>query len=184
MFKKLFSPIWRTIYLLKEEKGRFFGILLLDFISLFPDLFLIARLRSYALFVLGSKIKKPGTSIFRKNFIIEYPKNLTIGECCNISRDVYFCGNSNIIIGDNVRIAYGVRIINIYHQKDANSLADLAKEIIIKDNVHIYANALILPGTILEEGVQVSAGSVISGQTTPYGVYLGNPARLVKKADI
>ena len=39
----------------------------------------------------------------------------------------------------------------------------------------------ILPGSILRQGVLVCAGSLLIGDTEEWGVYKGNPAKLVKK---
>jgi len=45
---------------------------------------------------------------------------------------------------------------------------------------NVGTNAIVLPGTTLREGVLVAAGSLIMGDTVPWGVYKGNPAKLVK----
>ena len=41
----------------------------------------------------------------------------------------------------------------------------------------------VLPGSILREGVLLTAGSLLIGDTKPWGVYKGNPAKLVKTID-
>ena len=46
---------------------------------------------------------------------------------------------------------------------------------------NIGTNSIVLPGTILREGVLLAAGSLLVGDTEPWGVYKGNPAKLVKK---
>jgi acetyltransferase-like isoleucine patch superfamily enzyme len=48
---------------------------------------------------------------------------------------------------------------------------------------NVGTNAIVLPGTTLREGVLVAAGSLIMGDTVPWGVYKGNPAKLVKVID-
>lgn len=48
---------------------------------------------------------------------------------------------------------------------------------------NIGTNAIVLPGSILREGVLVTAGSLLMGDTVPWGVYKGNPAKLVKIID-
>ena len=45
---------------------------------------------------------------------------------------------------------------------------------------NVGTNAIVLPGTTLREGVLVAAGSLIMGDTVPWVVYKGNPAKLVK----
>jgi putative colanic acid biosynthesis acetyltransferase WcaF len=46
---------------------------------------------------------------------------------------------------------------------------------------NIGTNAIVLPGSILREGVLLTAGSLLMGDTEAWGVYKGNPAVLVKK---
>ena len=49
--------------------------------------------------------------------------------------------------------------------------------------VNVLTNAVILPGVVLAEGSVIGANSVISFDTEPWGVYLGNPARKIKLRD-
>ena len=48
---------------------------------------------------------------------------------------------------------------------------------------NIGTNSIILPGSILEEGVLIAAGSLFYGKSEPWTVYKGNPAKPVKKID-
>jgi acetyltransferase-like isoleucine patch superfamily enzyme len=57
----------------------------------------------------------------------------------------------------------------------------IIEPVIMEKFSNIGTNAIVLPGTHLEEGVLVTAGSLIMGKTEPWGVYKGNPAVLVKK---
>lgn len=165
------------------EKGRFISCILIDIFNLAPDLFVIARLRALLLLLIGVKINAPGSSLVRKNFFVEFPNRLSIGPNCFINRNVYLCGNANITIGSNVRIAPGVKIITISHSNSVEVL-DMLSPVVVKDYCQIYTNAVILPGTVLENGVTVGAGSVISGMTKPGGVYIGNPAKLVSISNL
>jgi acetyltransferase-like isoleucine patch superfamily enzyme len=57
------------------------------------------------------------------------------------------------------------------------------KPVVMKKFSNIGTNAIVLPGSTLREGVLLSAGSLLIGDTEPWGVYKGNPAVLVKKID-
>ena len=59
----------------------------------------------------------------------------------------------------------------------------IIKPIIMKRFSNIGTNSIILPGSILEEGVLVTAGSLFYGKSEPWTVYKGNPAIAVKKID-
>ena len=57
----------------------------------------------------------------------------------------------------------------------------IIKPVIMEKFSNVGTNAIVLPGTHLKEGVLVTAGSLIMGETEAWGVYKGNPAKLVKK---
>lgn len=59
----------------------------------------------------------------------------------------------------------------------------IIKPIIMKRFSNIGTNSIILPGSILEEGVLIAAGSLFYGKSEPWTVYKGNPAIAVKKID-
>ena len=59
----------------------------------------------------------------------------------------------------------------------------IIKPIIMEEFSNIGTNAIILPGSVLRKGVLICAGSLLIGDTEEWGVYKGNPAKLVKKID-
>ncbi|PNV75873.1 hypothetical protein BES34_007370 [Leptospira inadai serovar Lyme] len=73
-------------------------------------------------------------------------------------------------------------IITISHE-GKNFEQDILSPIHIKKFSHIGAGAVILGGSIIEEGVVVAPNAVLQGDTKPYGVYVGNPARMVSKRE-
>ena len=50
----------------------------------------------------------------------------------------------------------------------------------IGDKVRIGMGAMILPGVNIGDGALIGAGSVVTKDCEPYGVYMGAPARFVK----
>jgi len=59
----------------------------------------------------------------------------------------------------------------------------ITKPVIMERLSNIGTNSIVLPGSILREGVLLTAGSLLMGDTESWGVYKGNPAILVKKID-
>ena len=59
----------------------------------------------------------------------------------------------------------------------------IIKPVIMKRFSNVGTNAIILPGSILEEGVMIAAGSLFYGRSEPWTVYKGNPAIAVRKID-
>jgi len=59
----------------------------------------------------------------------------------------------------------------------------ITKPVVLENFSNVGTNAIVLPGSTLREGVLLTAGSVLMGDTEAWGVYKGNPAVLVKKID-
>jgi acetyltransferase-like isoleucine patch superfamily enzyme len=57
----------------------------------------------------------------------------------------------------------------------------VTKPVVMEEFSNIGTNAVVLPGSTLRKGVLLAVGSVLMGDTEEWGVYRGNPAKLVKK---
>ena len=122
--------------------------------------------------------------------------NATIGDYTHISPYVTIIGGKTgefISKGFN-NIMAGVRIICGSDRFDDSGLfgAMIPKEykgrqiiepVIMEMFSNIGTNAIVLPGSTLREGVLLTAGSLLMGDTEAWGVYKGNPAVLIKKID-
>ena len=120
--------------------------------------------------------------------------NATIGDYIHISPYVTIIGGKTgefISKGFN-NIMAGARIICGSDRFDGSGLfgAMIPKEykgrqiiepVVMEMFSNIGTNAIVLPGSILREGVLLTAGSLLMGDTEAWGVYKGNPAVLVKK---
>jgi acetyltransferase-like isoleucine patch superfamily enzyme len=97
-----------------------------------------------------------------------------------LSGGCYVQGGSGIEIGEGTLFAPGVKIISANHSAMDLSKLERVTPIVIGRRCWIGANAVILPGTMLGDGVIVGAGSVVKGEF-PDGVVLGGvPARVLK----
>ena len=59
----------------------------------------------------------------------------------------------------------------------------IIKPVIMEEFSNIGTNAIVMPGSTLRQGALLTAGSLLIGDTEPWGVYKGNPAILIKKID-
>jgi len=55
------------------------------------------------------------------------------------------------------------------------------KPTILKADVHIGSNSVVVAGVTIGEKTQVGAGSVVTKDIPPFSVAVGNPARVVKR---
>jgi len=122
--------------------------------------------------------------------------NITIGDYTHISPYVTIIGGKNAYFYSNGfnNIMAGARIICGSDRFDDSGLfgamipnefkgKQIIKPVVMEKFSNIGTNAIVLPGSTLREGVLLAAGSLLIGDTEPWGVYKGNPAVLVKKID-
>ena len=123
--------------------------------------------------------------IIDRGTLITCPKSIRIGRDVMINYGVIIQGTDSgfsIEVGDNVVLSYrsmiltrGINVINGMHQS-VHSDADVK----IGNNVWICANAVVLPGTVVEDNVVLAAGAVAKGLLKSGHIYAGIPAKIVK----
>lgn len=111
---------------------------------------------------------------------VEIQKDVTIGQRTKIQSHTFICELVNI--GDDCFIGHGVMFINDLFQKGGPAQGDksLWKSTNIGNRVSIGSNATILPVNICDH-VVVGAGAVVTKNISKPGIYVGNPARLIKE---
>lgn len=60
---------------------------------------------------------------------------------------------------------------------------EIVKDVVMEMFSNLGTNSIMMPGSILRKGSLLCAGSMLIGDTVPWGVYKGNPAKLVKIID-
>jgi acetyltransferase-like isoleucine patch superfamily enzyme len=120
-----------------------------------------------------------GSNVFVGPFV-EIQKDVSIGERTKIQSHSFIC--ELVDIGKDCFIGHGVMFINDTFAKGGPARGDksLWKQTRIGDNVSIGSNVTILPVTVCNN-VVIGAGSVVTKDIKAPGVYVGNPARLIKK---
>ena len=111
---------------------------------------------------------------------VEIQKDVRIGKNTRIQSHSFVC--SYVELGDNVFIGHGVMFINDPFKFGGPARGDESKyrQTKIHNNVSIGSNATIMPVIICENAV-IGAGSVVVKDILEPGIYVGNPARLIKK---
>ena len=119
-----------------------------------------------------------GMDVFIGPFV-EIQKDVSIGDRTKIQSHSFI--SELVDIGKDCFVAHGVMFINDLFTKGRPAGGDrsLWKQTKISDNVSIGSNATILPVKICSH-VVIGAGSVVTKDITKPGIYVGNPARLIK----
>jgi len=126
---------------------------------------------------------------FGENLIIERGFHCDYGKYINFGTNVYININctmldgGHILIGNDCLIGPNVQLLTINHPlppEERLQKTNIAKDIVIGDNVWIGAGCIILPGANVGSNSVIGAGSVVSGGLEANSLYLGNPARRVR----
>jgi len=118
---------------------------------------------------------------------VEIQKNASVGKSCKISSHTFICEGVNI--GNRVFVGHNVTFINDKYPKATNLDGSVQDErdwtvilTVVEDDVSIGSSTTILCGVRIGKGAIVGAGSVITHDVPPGEVWIGNPARFLRKA--
>lgn len=126
----------------------------------------------------------------RCTFVVHPNAEIRIGNNVGISQSA-IVSHCSVIIGDNVDIGGGCMI----YTSDFHSLdwrIRITKEdqnnkknapVVIKDNVFIGAQSMILKGVVIGENSIVGAGSVVTKSIPANQIWAGNPARFIRNIE-
>lgn len=135
-----------------------------------------------------------GDNVIIDDFVlIIAKKKIIIGSNVHIASFVSITGNEDFIMGDFTGLSTGSKILTSTDDFSGPYLTNptvpdefknvTSKPVIMKKFALVGANSIVLPGSIIEEGVSIGANSLVNGITKPYSVYVGSPIRLVKEKD-
>ncbi|MCD4811909.1 acyltransferase [bacterium] len=110
-------------------------------------------------------------------------ENIKIGKMCSPGSNIgqYIQANSRIIMGDNVLMGPGSKIISANHDMEDFTKHIKGDPIIIGSNVWIGADVIILPEVTIGENVIIGAGSIVTRDIPSNSIAVGNPCKVIKK---
>jgi putative colanic acid biosynthesis acetyltransferase WcaF len=124
---------------------------------------------------------KVGKGLVIKPFVnIKYPWFLTIGDHCWIGEGVWIDNLAPVILGSNVCLSQGSYLLTGNHDFTKSTFDLITKPINIESGAWIGAKSVVGPGVICGSHSILTAGSVITQDMEPYGIYQGNKAVKVK----
>jgi acetyltransferase-like isoleucine patch superfamily enzyme len=154
----------------------------------------LLRICSRCLYYLLKPLLRVIDTISPRNFTFLYVNLLKLygvhftGAPRYISTKVKFDDFNKITLGERVVISDNVILLTHDYSLttalisiDKKPETDIAfiKPIIIKENVFIGMNSLIMPGTIINKNVIIGAGSVVRGIIPENSILIGNPSIIV-----
>lgn len=130
---------------------------------------------------IGKKFRVcPDVKLFTEN-----DGSIIIGSHFFANFGCFFSANTeDIVIGNDCLLGPDVLIINSNHDTQAGFLVreqvNVAKKIIIGNNVWIGAKSVILPGVIIGDNAVVAAGSIVNKNVEANTLVGGVPAKFIK----
>lgn len=120
---------------------------------------------------------------------IIWPERLTIGDNISLNGNVFLHCEGGITIGNNVTLSHGCTVLSVGYIPDQLCKNPIRKEheykpVIIKDNVWLGANAMVMPGVTIDRNIIVAAGAVVTRDLDLSGwLYAGVPAKPIHKIE-
>lgn len=125
-------------------------------------------------------------SIIEPPFYCSYGQNIHIGDHVYLNFLCTIFDDNEVHIGHHVMIGPVVQIYTVAHPIQAEARIqgwEVAKPIIIEDNVWLGGSAILLPGVRIGRNAVVGAGAVVSRSVPANMVVAGNPARVIREIE-
>lgn len=138
--------------------------------------------RRFLLRCFGAEIGK--NVIIRPSAKITYPWKVKIGDFSWVGDDAVLYSLGNITIGKNAVISQKSYLCTGTHDYTKIDFPILEKEIVISDECWLATDVFVGPGLTINKGTIVGARSTVTKNLEANSVYVGSPARLIKKRKI
>jgi maltose O-acetyltransferase len=109
---------------------------------------------------------------------------ITFGDGTWINDRCYFDNRDRISIGSNCALAMEVMLCTSTHEigdRNRRSGEFRTAPIVIGDGAWLGTRTLVLPGVTVGSGCVIAAGSVVTADLEPDGLYAGAPARRIRE---
>jgi maltose O-acetyltransferase len=117
-------------------------------------------------------------------FFLDYGCHIEVGDNFYANFNCVFLDCNYIKMGNNVFLGPNVQVYAAYHPVVAAERIkgpELAKSIIVGDNVWIGGSSILCAGITIGENTTIGAGSVVTKDIPSNVLAVGNPCRVVRK---
>ncbi len=125
----------------------------------------------------GCRIEQP--------FHCTYGVNIALADGAYMNFGCVVLDHGGVTIGRNAMIGPRVQIYTVEHHREPeprNAGMEIARPVVIGDNVWIGGGAIVLGGVTIGDGAIIAAGSVVTRDVPPGTTVAGNPARATRPA--
>ena len=144
----------------------------------------------YNLFLRYRAIKLHNALFIARHSIIT--AETKIDKTSRINGKITIKGTGKVKIGKYCAIGWDVKILSSNHNVECINLSialqeklgcdtfEIAKDVVVGNNVWIGDSVIILPGVNIGNGCIIGAGSVVTKDIPDYAIVAGNPAKLIR----
>jgi len=140
--------------------------------------FSFSALKRAVLRAFGADIGRNVTIKPRVN--ITFPWKLSVGDHVWLGEECWLLNLERIIIGSHVCISQRAFLCTGSHDYKRTTFNLIAKPIAVEDGAWLGAGCWVGPGVKVGSHAVLSAGSVMSRDMKPWGIYRGNPAEFLR----
>lgn len=119
--------------------------------------------------------------VIKPRVTIKSPWRLAVGDHSWLGERVWLDSLADIRLGANVCLSQGAMVETGNHDWSDPRFGLRLGPVTIEDGAWVAVRALVLPGARLASHSVLTAGSVLAGDSEPFGIYTGIPAVRVKE---
>lgn len=119
-------------------------------------------------------------------FHCDYGAQIRIGARVFVNMSCIFLDAAAITLGDDVQLGPGVQLLTSDHPRDPAQRAqgrESAHPITIGARAWLGGGVIVLPGVEIGRDAIIGAGSIVSRSIEPGATAVGNPCRIIARAD-
>ena len=166
----------------KEVKPHYLWLVIWRILNVIVYPVMPSSIRKLMLRIFGAKFGR--NCGFSRSARIYAPWNLRAGDAICFAPGVKIYNKAMLSIGSGVVVSQCAWLCTASHDCSSPTFNMVAEPISIGSDCWIAANASILPGVTIGDGVVVGACAVVAKDVEPWSVVGGNPAKFIKKREL
>lgn len=113
--------------------------------------------------------------------IVLNPKGIYVGKRSVINEDCFLDGRGILRIGHDVSISAYSKILSASHRENSEDFQYFMNRTTIGNCTWLGTGAIVLDGSQVRDCAVIGAGAVFKGIAEEGGIFIGNPAKCIKK---
>lgn len=108
------------------------------------------------------------------NWMVQHPKNLTLGENIDIGAFCYINALNKVVIERDVQMGSHCAIYSV------STIDDKGGKVVLKENCRLGSHSTVMPGVTIGRNAVIGAHSFVNKDIPDNVVAVGCPAKIIK----